>query len=435
MATSPSAIEEIDAQALPLSRRTSAGCHAEPNTAAAAREEDSKQSNLGDKHKSSSSDENVTVETTKVAAFRGVFAPELAPVRRAYLVLIARALILNLILMWICLPVFWGALADSPKLTRNLKAWYIDRDGSRIGQALLEVFCNNTLPDPQLGWVAVDPTVVEDDETISQLILAGRAWVAVVIEANATTRLINARANGDMTYNPATAITVYYAQARNEVAIGNYVVPIITNLLQYATSAYATSTAQRYFAQINAEDKANETAIEMLARAPQTISPAISWTVVNLRPYNVPTAQAITLVGNIFLCIFAFLITMAHATGRELIKPHLPFRSYIIIRIIVPFTVYFPLSMSYSLVSLAFDIPFGNRFTEGSGFMLFFVFVYLGMTALGLSLESMITILTPRFVPFFLFVLIIFNIAPVIMPHELQHPFYMYGIGFPIWNL
>lgn len=71
MATSPSAIEEIDVQALPLSRRTSAGCHAEPNTAAAAREEDSKQSNLGDKHKSSSSDENVTVETTKVAAFRG----------------------------------------------------------------------------------------------------------------------------------------------------------------------------------------------------------------------------------------------------------------------------------------------------------------------------------------------------------------------------
>lgn len=63
-------------------------------------------------------------------------------------------------------------------------------------------------------------------------------------------------------------------------------VPIITNLLQYATSAYATSTAQRYFAQINAEDKANETAIEMLARAPQTISPAISWTVVNLRPYK-----------------------------------------------------------------------------------------------------------------------------------------------------
>lgn len=38
--------------------------------------------------------------------------------------------------------------------------------------------------------------------------------------------------------------------------------------------------------------------------------------------------------------------------------------------------------------------------------MLFFVFVYLGMTALGLSLESMITILTPRFVPFFLFVLV-----------------------------
>ena len=38
--------------------------------------------------------------------------------------------------------------------------------------------------------------------------------------------------------------------------------------------------------------------------------------------------------------------------------------------------------------------------------MLTFVFVYLGMAALGLALEAMITILTPKFVPFFLFILV-----------------------------
>lgn len=38
--------------------------------------------------------------------------------------------------------------------------------------------------------------------------------------------------------------------------------------------------------------------------------------------------------------------------------------------------------------------------------MLTFVFVYLGMTALGLALEAVITILTPKFVPFFLFILV-----------------------------
>lgn len=44
--------------------------------------------------------------------------------------------------------------------------------------------------------------------------------------------------------------------------------------------------------------------------------------------------------------------------------------------------------------------------------MLFFVFVYLGMAALGMSLESMITVLTPRYVPFFLFTLVRPSLCP-----------------------
>lgn len=38
--------------------------------------------------------------------------------------------------------------------------------------------------------------------------------------------------------------------------------------------------------------------------------------------------------------------------------------------------------------------------------MLTFVFFYLGMLALGLALEAMITLLTPKFIPYFLFILV-----------------------------
>lgn len=38
--------------------------------------------------------------------------------------------------------------------------------------------------------------------------------------------------------------------------------------------------------------------------------------------------------------------------------------------------------------------------------MLFFFYVYLGMASLGLAQEAMITLTTPRFVPFFLFILV-----------------------------
>ena len=97
------------------------------------------------------------------------------------------------------------------------------------------------------------------------------------------------------------------SQARQEIATGNYIVPLTNAMLQATTSAYSTQTAQRYFAQINSNGEPNATALQLIANAPQTITPGISWTMVNLRPYNAPAAQAATLVGNIFLCIFSWV--------------------------------------------------------------------------------------------------------------------------------
>ena len=106
-----------------------------------------------------------------------------------------------------------------------------------------------------------------------------------------------------------------------------------------------------------------------------------------------------------------------------------------------------------------------KRYNYASGFFLFLVYVYLAMASLGLALESMITLLTPRFVPFFLFALvsltvslgsnlrgtwklktgfyfyyfaekkIVFNVSPVVLPNDLQNTFYSYGRGFPVWYL
>ena len=75
-------------------------------------------------------------------------------------------------------------------------------------------------------------------------------------------------------------------QARNEIAAANAIVPITTNLLQQSTSTYATYSAQRYLAQIRPGGAVNTTALALLANAPQTLTPAIGWTMTNLRPYT-----------------------------------------------------------------------------------------------------------------------------------------------------
>ena len=115
---------------------------------------------------------------------------------------------------------------------------------------------------------------------------------------------------------------------------------------------------------------------------------------------------------------------MANATARALVQHYLRFPSYLSLRLVIPLLMYLPLSFSYALVNLAFSLPFGAkyanlssspnyclpnkdcRYTYAGGFFLFFVYVYLAMAALGLALESMITLLTPKFVPFFLFALV-----------------------------
>lgn len=121
---------------------------------------------------------------------------------------------------------------------------------------------------------------------------------------------------------------------------------------------------------------------------------------------------------------------MAHSAARTIIAPRLKLYDYLILRLVVPIMAYLPLSLSYTLVSLAFGLPFGGkyvslslaprntnwtrlltdvtrcRFSPAGGFFMTFLYVYLGMTALGLSLEAMITLLTPKFIPFFVFTLV-----------------------------
>jgi hypothetical protein len=65
-------------------------------------------------------------------------------------------------------------------MTRNLDAWFIDRDGSRIGHALWDVFGNFSAPGAHLGWTNVDPVDIGTNDDVAQAIVAEKAWIAVV---------------------------------------------------------------------------------------------------------------------------------------------------------------------------------------------------------------------------------------------------------------
>lgn len=89
-----------------------------------------------------------------------------------------------------------------------------------------------------------------------------------------------------LTFN-SCADSIIFIQARNEIAASNVLIPVTTQLLLNSTQTYATSSAQRYLATIVSQDGSiNMTALQTIAEAPQTMTPGVSWTMVNLRPYT-----------------------------------------------------------------------------------------------------------------------------------------------------
>ncbi|CAE6469862.1 unnamed protein product [Rhizoctonia solani] len=358
-----------------------------------------------------------------------MFDPKVAHLRKIYMKIMMMTLTLTILMMWICLPVFWGSSARSATHAPSLAAWIIDEDGGEIGQAVVQGLLATTQSGTKqhLGWRRMSANEVTD---AAEAVLDETVWAAVVINVGASERLNAARVAGDSSYDPTSSITFYYVQARNELATGNYVVPLTTAALTQILQRFNANSAATYLASVSNDP----TALQALTAAPQTLTMGAWWTVSNLRPYNAPVATALTLIGQIYLCIFGFIMTMAHDAARGILGPFLRLRSYLYLRLLVPLGLYLPLSFAFAMVSLPFHAPFGTKYTYAGGFFLYFVYTYMGMAALGLATEAMVTILTPRFMGFFLIPLIISNVSVAVLPFDLQPWFYKYGYAFPIFN-
>ncbi|KDQ16744.1 hypothetical protein BOTBODRAFT_144484 [Botryobasidium botryosum FD-172 SS1] len=364
------------------------------------------------------------------------FSPEIAHLRRAYIKPLLMVITLIVITQWGFIPLFFGSLWHNPTFTPNLRAFLIDRDGSDLGSTMVSAFMENIsgangVGKHHLGWRVINASTYATNEEVAKAIVEEKAWLAVVVGEGATAKLISARQNGDASYDPQAAVTVYYNQARNEQAAGNYIVPLTTALLNQTLTLYSQRTTAAYFAQA----ATNATAMNLLAVAPQTVVTPVSYTMINLRPYSTPIAIAVTVVGQIFLIIFAFIVTMANFGLRAQIAPYLTMRSYLLLRCVVPIIAYIPVSFSYTMIDLPFHIPFASKYSYAGGYFVLWIYMWMGMTSLGLATEAMITVLGLHFMPFFLLPLIISNVSVAMVPIDLQPWIYRYGYGFPIYNL
>ncbi|KAJ3809871.1 hypothetical protein F5876DRAFT_89230 [Lentinula aff. lateritia] len=330
--------------------------------------------------------------------------------------------------MFAIFSIYWGALWKSPG--HPLQGWIVDFDQSTIGNAVVQAL-EASSASGKITWSQVPSSNFAGPSEVGNDVVEQKTWIAVVVNANATSNLQSAAASVDSSYNGSSAITVYGNQARSENGYNAVLLPTVQAVLLSTSQKFAQSSATNLASSSSSSNLTN-----LLARAPQIITQPISFVVNDLKPFDIPVATAMTYVGLIYTLILSFFIVNISLSARLMsgLETHLTTASIIRLRLSSSFVTYLFLSLFYSLLSRAFQVDFSRKF-GAAGFVLFWMLNWAGMLSVGLALEAMLTLLTMKGVPFFMILLIISNVSVCFLPIDVLPSIYRYGYAFPFYNI
>ena len=363
------------------------------------------------------------------------------------------------------LSIFWGAFLNVERKLSSLDVWIVDFDsqttvygdqaepafiGPHIVRAAEQA---QAIPGPHVTYKIMSPSRFSDDPLeVRRAIYHNTAWSAIVINPNATAHLRQALYDSDALYDPKSCCQSIYVEARDQVAVGTYLLP---NLMAFEANTAASVGAA--WTQHILSDRTLQ--VDLSTVPPQTLSPAVGFTAVNLRSFSPPMATPAVTVGLIYLIIMAFFsFTFFMPTHTHFVNEMEPnnrhrkihFAQLVLWKYTSTVSAYFFMSLAYSLVSLAFQIPFSappashtapptqGTATTGYGHASFFIYWqinFIGMNALGLACENMAMFLGAPYTAVWLIFWVISNVCTAFYPLELAPDFYRYGLAFPLHNI
>lgn len=353
-------------------------------------------------------------------------SPEIKLARKIYFRIFGASGLMLIIAMFAFFSIYWGALWKTP--VRNLDGWLVDFDGASVGNAVSQGVLQ-LASQGKVNWDVKTPADFPNGvEDIMNDIHDEKVWVVIVVNANATTHLTQAVSTADASYNGTSAITVFAEEARNENGFRSLIRPGVQQILSIVSEEFAAQFAKQI---------SNQTTLpQLMNTAPQVVTAPIGYTIQNLRPFDIPVATAVTFVGLIYMLILSFFIVMTQLAARQAsgLDKHLTTRSLIMLRFVTTFLAYLILSVFYTLLTLAFQVDF-DRWYGRAGFVIMWMLNYVGMLSVGLALESMMTLLTQRFITYFMIIWIISNVSVCFLPIDVLPSLYRYGYAMPFYNV
>ncbi|KAF9888914.1 hypothetical protein FE257_008284 [Aspergillus nanangensis] len=381
------------------------------------------------------------------------FDPALKEVRRRVYFLWARTVFILCIFIICVLSIFWASQFRVEKSYPELTIWVVDFDGQVdpyinqdqtpiVGPAVTDLAQQIIdARDFNLGYTIKSPADFNYDPwAVRQGVYDEHAYAAIVVNPNATALLRDAVTNGNSSYDPSGAAQFVIISARDETTYFNYIIPGLTD---FANNLLATFGPR--WVQTVAQESLS------IARVPQAINPAIGFNTVDLRPFGPAIATPAVTIGLIYLIILAFFnfpfLMPIHVQFIKGDHPPLKIPQWLIWRLLSNVAAYFFLSLFYSLVSLAFQIPFSNdpapdmipaananAYGKGS-FVVFWMLNWVGMTALGLPCENMAMVLGFPWSSFFLIFWVITNVATGFYALDLAPGFFRWGYAWPLHRI
>lgn len=354
-----------------------------------------------------------------------------------------KGLALITVILWIALPIFWGSnwllLRYFSQMTLTIvdfESPAIGAGNAAVGPLLVQMAEEmNTSPTrPHLGFHVQQASEYPDGpQGVKDAVGFSHYWGGIVINSNCTTAWQDALQQGNASYDPTGCVGVIYSSARFYQITLLYLELMMASFVSQGLKRAGRQALQSY---VNTNlNTAN--ALNLAATVPQALATPFSYYVDDVRPINHWAVAAPFEAALIYYIILAFQIAVWGNASRQKTgwNKKLTYPSLVLWRIGLPILWYFWISLMFSLLFKAFLIPTDAAFSNGVGFMVLWMLNWVAMMAVGLALESMISLLGAEFAPFFLIIWIILNITSSFQPIELMEKFYNFLRWLPFVNI
>ncbi|KAI2466104.1 MNNG and nitrosoguanidine resistance protein [Annulohypoxylon bovei var. microspora] len=388
----------------------------------------------------------------------GFWDPRMAKIRKEVIFVWARTLTLLTLFIIAVLSLYWAVLFHVSTNIKNLTVHVVDFDGQVapynnvtpvVGPAVkkaVQQMIDNSATQHTVGWTIVSPDEYNGDPiAVRQAVYDWDFWAAVIINPNATALLQQAVEIGNSSYDPTGAVQFIIMSARQETNYINYIEPQLQNLEMLFTATFGPSWSQSVVSN-------SSLSRDVIAQAPAAVNPAVTPLMIDLRPFGPATATPSVTIGLIYLIIVAFFsfafflpIHMRFVTPGS--HPPLHFWQLILWRLAATITTYFFVSLAYSLVSLAFQIPFQNppasptevAFNPSAygraSFVVYWMVNFVGMNALGIACENMGMLIGQPWTAAWLIFWVITNVSTAFYSVDLAPGFFKWGYAWPLHHI